>query len=152
MFAAYHKKSFMSTSDNTPITVSATINAPIEKIWQYWTMPEHITQWNYASEEWHSPRAENDFQVGGRFVTRMEAKDGSMGFDFSGVNSEIRQHEHLGYTLDDGRKVVVSFKASENQTEVTETFDPESVNPRELQQMGWQAILNNFKKYVEGNR
>ena len=141
----------MSTTAKTPITITATIDAPVEKVWPYWTAPEHITQWNFASDEWHSPRAENDFREGGKFVTRMEAKDGSMGFDFSGTTDSIRNHEYISYILDDGRKTSISFKENEGQTEVIETFEPESMNPPELQQLGWQAILNNFKKYVEEN-
>lgn len=133
------------------ITVTAIINAPIEKVWNYWTSPEHITQWCNASDDWHAPRAENDVQLGGKFTTRMEAKDGSFGFDFSGVYDEVRLHEYIAYTIGDGRKVNITFSGNGNETSVTETFEPENQNPLDMQQAGWQAILDNFKKYVEAN-
>ncbi|HRH56730.1 MAG TPA: SRPBCC family protein [Chitinophagales bacterium] len=133
------------------ITVTAIINAPIEKVWNYWTSPEHITQWCNASDDWHAPRAENDVQLGGKFTTRMEAKDGSFGFDFSGVYDEVRLHEYIAYTIGDGRKVNITFSGNGNETSVTEAFEPENQNPLDMQQAGWQAILDNFKKYVEAN-
>lgn len=137
--------------ENKTITVTATINAPIEKIWQYWTSPEHIIQWCNASDDWHAPLAENDLQIGGKFTTRMEAKDGSFGFDFGGVYDEVRQHEYIAYTIGDGRKVNITFSGNGNETSVTEIFEPENQNPLDMQQAGWQAILDNFKKYVEAN-
>ena len=137
--------------ENSTITVQSIINAPIEKVWQYWTSPEHITQWCNASDDWHAPRAENDVQLGGKFTTRMEAKDGSFGFDFSGVYDEVRLHEYIAYTIGDGRKVNITFSGNGNETSVTETFEPENQNPLDMQQAGWQAILDNFKKYVEAN-
>jgi uncharacterized protein YndB with AHSA1/START domain len=137
--------------ENSTITVQSIINAPIEKVWQYWTSPEHITQWNNASDDWHAPRAENDVQVGGKFTTRMEAKDRSFGFDFGGVYDEVRLHEYIAYTIGDGRKVNITFSGNGNETSVTETFEPENQNPLDMQQAGWQAILDNFKKYVEAN-
>lgn len=133
----------------SPITIKTQVNAPVEKVWKYWTEPEHITQWNAASDDWHTPRAENDLRTGGRFTSRMEAKDGSMGFDFGGVYDEVKNHEVIAYTMDDGRKVVVEFSSDGNSTHVIETFDPEDQNSREMQQEGWQSILNNFKKYAE---
>ena len=133
------------------ITVTAIINAPIEKVWNYWTSPEHITQWCNASDDWHAPRAENDVQLGGKFTTRMEAKDGSFGFDFSGVYDEVRLHEYIAYTMGDGRKVNITFSGNGNETSVTEAFEPENQNPLDMQQAGWQAILDSFKKYVEAN-
>lgn len=137
--------------ENSTITVQSIINAPIEKVWQYWTSPEHITQWCNASDDWHAPRAENDVQVGGKFTTRMEAKDRSFGFDFGGVYDEVRLHEYIAYTIGDGRKVNITFSGNGNETSVTETFEPENQNPLDMQQAGWQAILDNFKKYVEAN-
>ena len=131
------------------ITVETTVQAPVEKVWQYWTETTHITNWNSASDDWHTPYAENDLRVGGKFLSRMEAKDGSFGFDFGGIYDEVILHEVLAYTLEDGRKVKITFKGQENETEVIETFDAETENPIELQQQGWQAILDHFKKYAE---
>lgn len=133
------------------ITVQATINAPVEKVWQYWTTPEHITQWYNASDDWHAPRAENDVQVGGKFMTRMEAKDGSFGFDFNGIYDEVITNELISYTIEGGRKVSIVFDGNGNETTVTETFETENENPVEMQRGGWQAILDNFKKHVETN-
>ena len=141
----------METATRTSITVENTINAPVEKVWAYWSAPEHITKWNNASEDWHSPRAENDLRTGGKFSTRMEAKDGSMGFDFGGTYDEVKTNEVIAYTMSDGRKVVVNFTKEGDQTKVIETFDAEETNPIEMQRGGWQAILDNFKKYVEAN-
>nr|WP_315145439.1 SRPBCC family protein [uncultured Flavobacterium sp.] len=131
------------------ITVETLVNAIIEKVWEFWTKPEHITQWNNASEDWHTPRAENDLQIGGKFLSRMEAKDGSFGFDFEGIYDEVLTNEKISYTLLDDRKVSITFLPTENGVQVTETFEAETMNTLELQKMGWQAILNNFKKYVE---
>ncbi len=140
----------MSTQNKVSITVENIINAPVEKVWEYWTKPEHITQWNNASDNWHTPHAENDFRPGGKFVSRMEAKDGSFGFDFGGVNDVITPHEYIEYTIGDGRKVKIYFKADGDKTKVKETFEAEDTNSIDVQQGGWQAILNNFKKYTEG--
>ncbi|MCF3109706.1 SRPBCC family protein [Niabella sp. CC-SYL272] len=133
----------------TKITVATTINAPVEKVWEYWTEPEHIKKWNSASDDWHTPHAENDLRTGGRFSSRMEARDGSMGFDFGGVYDEVKIHEQIDYTMGDGRTVHVVFSGSGNQTSITETFDAEETNPADMQQAGWQAILDNFKRYTE---
>lgn len=131
------------------ITVQCTINAPIEKVWGSWTSPQHITKWNNASDDWHTPYAENDLRVGGKFKYTMAARDGSMSFDFGGEYTLVRQNEAIEYILGDGRKVVVNFREVPEGTQIIEKFDPETVNPEEMQQQGWQAILNNFKKYVE---
>ncbi len=131
------------------ITVSSSVNAPVERVWEYWTNPKHIMKWNSASEDWHTPRAENDLRAGGKFSARMEARDGSMGFDFEGVYDEVEPHNLISYTMADGRKVRISFSENDGFTEVRETFDPEGTNPVEMQRMGWQAILDNFKKYSE---
>ncbi len=139
----------METQQKTIITIQNTINAPVEKVWELWTKPEHITQWNNASDDWHTPRAENDLRVGGNFVSRMEAKDGSMGFDFGGVYNAVRNNEYIAYTLGDGRKVTISFSPVGTATRVIEKFEAETMNSVELQQSGWQAILDNFKKYTE---
>ncbi len=131
------------------ITVETVINAPIEKVWTYFTEPEHIMQWNNASPDWHTPRASNDLRTGGTFSYRMEAKDGSSGFDFGGTYDEVSQHERIAYSFGD-RKALVTFESLDGaQTKVAETFDPEDVNPLEMQRSGWQAILDNFKKHVE---
>ena len=132
------------------ITVNTIVNAPIEKVWDCWTAPAHIVKWNAASDDWHTPRAENDLRTGGKFLARMEAKDGSFGFDFEGIYDEVIPNQTIAYHMSDGRKVKVEFvQKSENETEVIETFDPESENSLEMQRDGWQAILNNFKKYIE---
>ncbi|WP_129717204.1 SRPBCC family protein [Pedobacter sp. SYP-B3415] len=139
----------MTTNNVTHITISATINAPAEKVWTAWTEPAHITKWNTASDDWHSPRAENDLRPGGTFVTRMEAKDGSMGFDFGGKYDAVEAHQLISYAMADGRRVKIVFQAEGNQTSVTETFDAEQENSIDMQQAGWQAILDNFKRYTE---
>ncbi|MFS0776824.1 SRPBCC family protein [Neobacillus sp. 3P2-tot-E-2] len=134
------------------IIVETTVQAPVEKVWEYWTEPTHITKWNTATEEWHTPFAENDLQVGGKFLSRMEAKDGSFGFDFGGVYDDVRLNESIAYTLEDGRKVTISFIRQGDETKVIETFDAENSNPIEMQEAGWQAILDNFKKYVNNSK
>ena len=132
-----------------PITITTTIKAPMAKVWKYWTLPEHITKWNHASDDWHSPFAENDLRPGGKFLSRMEAKDGSFGFDFGGVYDEVKNHSLISYTLGDGRKVSTHFSSAGAETKVVTIFEPESTNPIEMQQGGWQAILDNFRKYTE---
>ncbi len=133
------------------ITVETNINVPVQNVWEYFTKPEHITKWNFASDDWCSPRAENDLRVGGSFSYRMEAKDGSFGFDFGGTYDEVVPLERIAYTLggDSNRKVVIVFESDGDKTHVTETFDPETINPEEMQRNGWQAILDNFKKHSE---
>jgi uncharacterized protein YndB with AHSA1/START domain len=139
----------METGSNVKVTVKTTVHAPVEKVWNYWTEPNHIKNWNNASEDWHTPVAENDLRPGGKFLSRMEAKDGSFGFDFGGIYDEVKELEFISYSLGDGRKVEITFTGKENGTEVVETFDVETTNPVEMQQAGWQAILDNFKKYAE---
>jgi uncharacterized protein YndB with AHSA1/START domain len=141
----------METASKTTITVESTVKAPVQKVWKFWTLPEHITKWNAASDDWHTPFAENDLRVGGKFVSRMEAKDGSFGFDFGGVYDEVKTNELIEYTIGDGRKVVVHFTPNGNETKVVETFEAENTNPIEMQRGGWQTILDNFKKYTEAN-
>lgn len=134
------------------ITVQAVINSPVENVWNLWTTPGHITKWNNASDDWHTPRAENDLRVGEKFLYRMEAKDGSFGFDFVGVYDEIKMNELISYTLDDEREVQVTFmKNNDVETTIVETFEAESTNSLEMQRAGWEAILDNFKKYVEAS-
>ena len=141
----------MKTAEKTVITVKNIINDPIKKVWEYWTTPEHITRWNNASDDWHTPWAKNDLRVGGRFTARMEARDGSMGFDFGGTYDDVKTNEYLSYTIDDGRKVEVTFNAQGDTTTVTENFEAEDTHSIEMQQGGWQAILDSFKKYTEAN-
>lgn len=131
------------------ITVSATVQQPAAKVWEYWNGPEHIQQWCAASDDWHAPAATNDLRVGGAFSTTMAAKDGSFSFDFGGVYDVVEPHSRIEYTLGDGRRVTIRFTEKNGQTEVEETFDPEGTNPEEMQRAGWQAILDNFKRYAE---
>jgi uncharacterized protein YndB with AHSA1/START domain len=133
------------------VTVQNIVNAPVDKVWQFWTLPGHITKWNNASGDWHTTHAANDLRVGGSFSCRMEAKDGSLGFDFGGVYDEVTINELIAYTMDDGRKAKIVFSALGNQTKIVEMFEAENENPVELQKNGWQAILDNFKKYTEVN-
>lgn len=137
--------------EGTKITVSTSIAAPVHKVWEYYTAPEHITKWNYADESWHCPAAQNDLVVGGKLKSRMEAKDGSFGFDFEATYNAIEPHKSITYTMDDGRQATTTFQHTGGNTEVTTTFDAEAEHSLEMQQGGWQAILNNFKKYTEAN-
>lgn len=134
------------------ITVQTKIQAPIDKIWDLWTLPEHIIQWNAASEDWHTPYAENDLKVGGKFKSTMASKDGTMSFDFVGTYDVILDKKLIAYTIEDGRSVMIVFDELEDGFEVREYFEPESVHPEELQYQGWLSILENFKRYVENNR
>jgi uncharacterized protein YndB with AHSA1/START domain len=134
-----------------PITVEVYVQAPIEKVWNDFTDPEAIKVWNAASDDWHTTKVENDLHVGGVFSYRMEAKDGSAGFDLVGTYTEVIPHERIAYTMGDGRKVVVVFEPDENGVRIIETFDPEAENTPEMQRAGWQAILDNFKRYIENN-
>ena len=131
------------------ITVRTQISAPIEKVWKCWTSPEDIIHWNAASEDWHTTRAENNLEIGGKFSYRMEAKDGSFGFDFWGIYDKVIFQKSIEITLGDGRKMQVLFTDATTHTEVIETFEAEDENTIELQEQGWQLILNNFKKYIE---
>jgi uncharacterized protein YndB with AHSA1/START domain len=141
----------MSTSDKIRLTVLTTINAPVEKVWDFWTNPFHILHWNNASDDWQTTYAENDLKAGGRFLSRMEAKDGSMGFDFTGEYTRIDFHQKIESLLDDGRSVELTLIPVEKGTTVKEVFEAEQENTPELQQKGWQAILDNFRHYVESN-
>jgi uncharacterized protein YndB with AHSA1/START domain len=133
------------------ITVENTVNVPVAKLWEFWTNPQHITQWNNASDDWYTPHAENDVRPGGRFLSRMAARDGSMSFDFAGTYVDIKPNQYIEYNMDDGRNAKIFFTPLGNQTRVVVTFEAEDVNPVEMQQDGWQAILDNFKKYAESN-
>lgn len=135
----------------TKITVETTINASIEKVWDCWTKPEHVTQWNHASDDWHCPKAENNLTENGKFSYTMASKDGKMSFDFEGIFTLIKEYETIHYLLGDGRKVQISFIQLEGKVKVVETFEAEQINSVELQKNGWQAILDNFKRHVENN-
>ena len=138
-------------STTTRITIEAVINAPVDKTWDYYTGPAHIMQWNQACPDWHCPSATNDLRPGGKFSSTMAAKDGSFSFDFAGTYNRIAEYELITYTIGDGRKVQVYFKAEGDSTTITEIFEAENIHSPELQQQGWQAILNNFKRYAETN-
>lgn len=137
--------------DTEKITVEATIKGDLQKIWRYWTQPTHIMKWNFASDDWFCPKAENDLRVGGKMSSRMEAKDGSFGFDFEGVYDEVVDHERITYTIPDGRVSTTTFESLGEHVQVNIIFDAESQNPIAMQRNGWQAILNNFKNYVESH-
>ncbi|EPR65679.1 SRPBCC domain-containing protein [Cyclobacterium qasimii] len=134
------------------ITVKTSIKARVEKVWECWTKPAHIIHWNFASPEWTCPSAINDLQPNGVFNWRMEAKNGSMGFDFTGVYSEVKENELIAYKMSDGRKVEIRFIVSGDEVELLETFEAEGTNADEQQRLGWQAILDNFKNYVESKK
>lgn len=132
------------------ITVETTIKAPLEKVWEMWTGPDHIPHWAFAQDDWEAPHAENDVRIGGKFKTTMAAKDGSASFDFEGVYTNVEGHELIEYTIADDRTVSVRFEEmGDDTTKVTETFEMENIHPEEVQRQGWQSILENFKKYVE---
>lgn len=141
----------MATDKKTSITVETTVNAPVDKVWKTWSTPSDITQWNNAADDWHSPAAENDLRTGGKFKVRMEAKDGSFGFDFGGTYDDVQPNKRIAYTMDDGRKVDVTFDEHGGTTHIVETFEAENENSHEMQRAGWQAIMDNFKKYTEQN-
>lgn len=139
----------METTEKKEITVETIINAPVEKVWKQWNNPKDITQWYFASDDWHAPHSENDLRVGGKLKTAMAAKDGSFGFDFEGVYTNVKDQQLIEFNIMDGRKVKILFTPQGNATKVTETFEAEKINPMEMQRSGWQAILDNFKKHVE---
>lgn len=134
------------------IAIEAVVNRQRSDVWALWNKPEHITQWNFASDDWCCPRAENDLRVGGQLCYRMEAKDGSFGFDFEAIYDEVVHEAGLAYTLTDSRRVVTSFEDKEDMTRIATVFDAEKENSPETQRMGWQAILDNFKQYAESSR
>lgn len=134
------------------IRIEAIISSPPKKVWTYWTEPEHITKWNFASEDWHCPKASNDLKVGGKYSARMAAKDGSFGFDFEAIYEEVTFQKKITYTMMDGRKATTEFESFGDKTKVTTLFDAEKEHSEDMQKNDWQSILNNFKKYVEGNQ
>ena len=132
------------------ITVEAIIEAPINKVWDLWTRPEHVQHWNFASPDWHCPKATSDFMIGGEFHYIMAAKDGSVDFDFCGTFTKILDQSFIEIFLEDGRELNIQFESEGEHTKIIETFEPEEVNSMELQKQGWQSILNQFKFYAEG--
>ncbi|MEZ5345173.1 MAG: SRPBCC family protein [Pyrinomonadaceae bacterium] len=144
-----YKGEIKMTNDKNPITIETIVDAQMDKVWETWTGADHIKKWNSPSDDWHTTAAENDLRTGGKFSFRMEAKDGSFGFDFGGTYTTVGKNERIDYTLDDNRKVSVIFEPSDAGIKITETFEPEDQNPLEMQKSGWQAILDNFKKYAE---
>ena len=139
----------MSSSNLVTISIQTIVHAPLKSVWKFWNEPEHIKGWNFASEDWHCPVAKNDLKIGGTLQTRMEAADGSMGFDFIGTYEEIKPLSKIVYKIEDGRKVMIQFSEKNSATTIQESFEAESSYDIEMQKNGWQAILNNFKKYVE---
>ncbi|WP_256004576.1 SRPBCC family protein [Pedobacter deserti] len=141
----------MESKDKIQVTVQATVAAALGRVWDMWTSPTHIMQWNNASDDWHTPFAEADLRKGGKFRSTMAAKDGSMSFDFEGTYTDLEEHRLIGYEMPDGRKVSVSFTESPAGVQIVETFDAENEHPVDMQRAGWQAILDNFKKYAENH-
>lgn len=131
------------------ITIETLVHAPINLVWDTWNSPNHVVHWNHASDDWHSPKADNNFVVGGKFVYRMEAKDNSFGFDFSGTYEEIVDKKRVVTRLDDNRLVKTEFYGENDSVRIVETFEAEDQNSIELQREGWSAILNNYKLYTE---
>jgi len=141
----------MATKEKTSITVETTVKSAVEKVWKYWSEPEHIKKWAFAMDSWHAPYAENDLKTNGKFKTTMAAKDGSVSFDFEGVYTKVETNKRIEYIMADGRTVKVLFDSHGKETKVTETFDAEDEHSIDQQRMGWQTILENFKKYTENN-
>lgn len=135
--------------DNTTITVQTEINAPIDKVWKLWNTPKDIMQWNNMSADWHTPKVENDVRPGGKFLFVMGLKDGSFSFDFKGTYNKVEVNQLIIYTLDDGRKTAITFTGS-NPVKLTEIFEPEHTQPIDMQRDFCQAVVDGFKRYVEG--
>jgi uncharacterized protein YndB with AHSA1/START domain len=135
----------------SPLNVEVLINAPLEKVWEFWNKPEHITKWAFAQDDWECPHAENDLKVGGKMLTRMQEKGSDVGFDLVATYTAVEENKLIEYDMEDGRHVKIEFNETPEGTMIVETFDPENENPEEMQKSGWQAILNNFKKYTEAN-
>lgn len=136
-------------AEQTKITIEATVNAPVEKVWQVWNTPADIMQWNTPDPSWHTTSSENDLRPKGKFKSRMEAKAGSFGFDFEGTYDKVELHKEIAYTMPDGRTATTLFDGKDGKTALTTTFDAESENDPDFQKQGWQAILDNFVKYTE---
>lgn len=143
------KNSDLETGKMPVLTVENVVKADLEKVWDSWTNPEHIVKWNHASDDWHAPYAENDLRLGGTFKCTMAAKDGSSSFDFEGIYSVLKPMELIEYDMADRRHVSIQFIKQEDGVRVVEKFEAEDTYPLDFQQAGWQAILDNFKKYTE---
>jgi uncharacterized protein YndB with AHSA1/START domain len=141
----------MTNNEKNIITIQVIVSLPAEKVWKLWTTPEDIVKWNAASDDWHTTLAENDLRPGGNFKSRMEAKDGSTGFDFGGVYDKVSYPVEIFYTIGDGRKVKIFFNEAYGKTTIVQSFEAESIHSAEMQRNGWQSILNNFRKYAESN-
>lgn len=137
--------------NNSPITITVTVYAPIQKVWEYWNSPQHIPKWAFADDSWEAYDVKNDLRTGGKFSTMMGAKDKSASFEFGGTYSHVEEKKCIEYDMDDKRHVKVLFEETPGGVKITQTFDPEQENPEEMQRSGWQAILNNFKKHAEEN-
>ena len=137
--------------NSNPITITATVHAPIDKVWGYWNSPKHIENWAFADDSWEATNASNDLKVGGKFSTVMGAKDKSASFEFGGIYTAVEENRLIEYDMDDKRHVKVEFEETPDGVKITQTFDPEQENSLEMQRDGWQAILNNFKKHTEEN-
>lgn len=134
-----------------PIIVTTEVNAPLRKVWEHWTNPRYIVKWNFASDDWCCPKAQNDLKVGGEFRSTMASKDKNFSFDFIGIYTKIEPMNQIDYKVEDGREVSIVFREEGNKVIVTESFEAESLNSREIQRHGWKAIMENFKKHVEGH-
>ena len=142
-------QAYSTKGTSMEISIETTVNAPIEQVWSAWITPGDIKKWNFASEDWCCPDARIDFTVGGKFNYRMEAKDGSIGFNFEGNFTTIYENKCIEYALDDDRKVRITFSKTEQGIQIVETFSAEDEHSTDQQRQGWQSILNNFKKHVE---
>lgn len=138
-------------AEATRITIEAKAKAPLTKVWAAWNTPGDIIQWNTPDPSWHTPSSEVDLRAGGKFKNRMEARDGSFGFDFEGIYDTVDPYKEITYTLGDGRKATTLFTEQNDKTHIETTFDAETENEPEFQKQGWQAILNNFVSYVESS-
>ena len=138
--------------DKLLITVETIVHTSMEKVWEFWTKPEHIVNWAFGSDDWEAPHAENDVRIGGKFKTVMAAKDKSSSFDFTGTYSNIKEYRLMEYDIADGRHVKVEFEQLSEGVKITTVFEPYPGNPEEMERGGWQSILNNFKKYAEADK
>ncbi|MFA5245072.1 MAG: SRPBCC domain-containing protein [Pedobacter sp.] len=136
-------------TEQTKIKIEAIVNAPVEKVWKLWNTPADIMKWNTADPGWHTTSSENDLRINGKFKHRMEARDGSFGFDFEGTYDNIDSYKEIGYTMPDGRTATTLFSGEADKTTLITFFDPETENDPEFQKQGWQAILNSFVMYAE---
>jgi len=140
----------MNTNDKTSLVAATEVSVPVEKVWELWTTPAHIMQWNKLSDDWHNTKIENDLQAGGRFLFAMGLKNGTFSFDFCGTYNQVKPNELIAYTLDDGRKSTITFNAGP-PVKITEAFEANQTDPVDMQLQFCQAVLDRFKKYAESN-